>query len=112
MKTLPNTTHQPTKRRRIGSQAHSAEDHRKDNQNKKRTRTPTDNQEPIRDKLFTTITNKVITMMKIKGVRALDELAGPNKGKIRLSERTRKGTTKVSAADQDTGQSESPSYTK
>ena len=54
----------------------------------------------------------MITMMKIKGVRALDELAGPNKGKIRLSERTRKGTTKVSAADQDTGQSESPSYTK
>jgi hypothetical protein len=34
--------------------------------------------------LFTVITNKVITMIKIKGVRALDELAGPNKGKIRL----------------------------
>jgi hypothetical protein len=26
-------------------------------------------------------------MMKIKGVRALDELAGPNKGKIRLLSR-------------------------
>jgi hypothetical protein len=52
-------------------------------------------------------------MMKIKGVRALDELAGPNKGKIRLLSRTRKkNTTKVSAVDQGTGQKESPSYTK
>jgi hypothetical protein len=72
-------------------QSHPAEDHRKDSQNKKRTRTPTDNQEPIRDKLFTAITNKVITMMKIKGVRALDELAGSNKGKIRLLSRHNKG---------------------
>jgi hypothetical protein len=72
----------PTKRSRIGPQSHSAEDHKKDNQNKKRTQTPTDNQEPIQDKLlFTIITNEVITMMKIKGVRALDELAGSNKGK-------------------------------
>jgi hypothetical protein len=51
----------PTKRSRIGPQSHSAEDHRKDSQNKKRTHTPTDNQEPIQDKLFTIITNKVIT---------------------------------------------------
>jgi hypothetical protein len=74
----------------------------------------TDNQEPIRDKLFTVITNKVITMMKIKGVRALDELAGSNKGKIRLLSRAdekKKNTTKDSATDQDTGQNESPSYT-
>jgi hypothetical protein len=66
-----NLTHQystPTKRSRTGPQAHSAEDHRKDSQNKKRTRTPTENQEPIQDKLFSVTTNKVITMMKIKGV--------------------------------------------
>jgi hypothetical protein len=77
----------PTKRSRIGPQSHPAEDHRKDSQNKKRARTPTDNQEPIRDKLFTAITNKVIIMMKIKGARAQDELAGPNKGKIGLLSR-------------------------
>jgi hypothetical protein len=52
-------------------------------------------------------------MLKIKGVRALDELAGLNKGKIRLLSRAdEKNTIKESAADQDTGQSESPSYTK
>jgi hypothetical protein len=51
--------------------------------------------------------------MKIKGVRAPDELAGPNKGKIRLLSRAdEKNTTKESAADQDTGQNESSSYTK
>jgi hypothetical protein len=86
-----NLTHQystPTKRSRTRPQAHSAEDHRKDSQNKKRTRTPTENQEPIQDiKLFSIITNKVITMMKIKGVRALDEITGSNKGKIRLLSR-------------------------
>jgi hypothetical protein len=53
----------------------------------KRTHTPTYNQESIQDKLFTVITSKVITMMKSKGVRALDELAGPNRGKIRLLSR-------------------------
>jgi hypothetical protein len=37
--------------------------------------------------MFTVITNEVITMIKIKGVRALDELAGSNKGKIRLLSR-------------------------
>ena len=86
MKTLPSTTHQP----REAEQDHKHTQQKttgKKNQNKKRTRTMTDNQEPIRDKLFTVITNKVITMMKIKGVRALDELAGSNKGKIRLLSR-------------------------
>jgi hypothetical protein len=103
----------PLRKSRIGPPAHSAEDHRKGIQNKKRTRTSTDNQEPIRDKLFAVITNKVITMLKIKGARAPDELAGPNKGKIRLLSRAdEKSTTKESAMDQDTGQSELPSCTK
>jgi hypothetical protein len=77
----------PVKRSKTRPQAHSAEDHRKSNQNNKRTRTKTDNQEPIRDKLFTTITNKVITMLKYKGMRALDELVGSNKEKNRLLSR-------------------------
>ena len=104
----------PTKRSRIGPQSHPAQDHRKDNQNKKRTHTPTDNQEPIQDKLFTIITKKAITMMKIKGVRALDELAGSNKGKIRLLSRAdEKGyNKKANAMDQDIEQKQSPSYTK
>jgi hypothetical protein len=42
----------------------------------------------MQDKLFTVITAKVITMMKIRGERALDELTGSNKGKIRLLSRT------------------------
>jgi hypothetical protein len=42
----------------------------------------------MQDKLFTIITAKVITMMKIRGGRALDELTRPNKGKIRLLSRT------------------------
>jgi hypothetical protein len=56
--------------------------------------------------------------MKIKGARALDELAGPNNKQrqnptsIFYRERTRKSTTKASAMDQDTEQKESPSYTK
>jgi hypothetical protein len=52
-------------------------------------------------------------MLKNKGVRALDELAGSNKGKIRLLSRAdKKKTIKESATDQDTGQNESSSYTK
>jgi hypothetical protein len=53
-------------------------------------------------------------MMKIKGVRALDELAGPNKGKIRLLSRAdeKKYNKGTSAMDQDTEQRGSSSYTK
>jgi hypothetical protein len=60
----------PTKRSRVGPKAHSAEDHtsKKDSKGKKRSHTAIDNREPVQDKLFTTITNKVITMIKIKGV--------------------------------------------
>jgi hypothetical protein len=47
----------------------------------------TDNQEPTQDKLFAVITNKVAAMPKYKGTRALDELVGSNKGKIRLISR-------------------------
>ena len=72
---------------RVGPESHLAEDHRKDNKSKQRSHIATYNREPIQDKLFTVITNKVTTMIKIKGVRALDELAGSNKGKIRLLSR-------------------------
>jgi hypothetical protein len=48
-----------------------------------------DTQEPIQVKLFTIITDKVITMMKIRCGRALDELTGSNKGKIRLLSRAK-----------------------
>jgi hypothetical protein len=77
----------PNKKSKRGSQPHSAEDHKKNSNNRKRTHAPTDTQEPIQDKLFKIITNKVITMMKVRGGRALDELTGSNKGKIRLLSR-------------------------
>ena len=48
-----------------------------------------DTQEPIQVKLFTIITDKVITMIKIRCGRALDELTGSNKGKIRLLSRAK-----------------------
>jgi hypothetical protein len=70
-------------RSRIEPQPHLADDHKKNRNNRKRTRTQTETQEPAQDKLFTAITNKAITMMKIRGGRALGELTGPNKGKIR-----------------------------
>ena len=66
---------QPRARSRAGPKSHPAEDHRKDSKSKKRSHTATNNREPIQDKLFTIIANKAITMIKIKGVRALDELA-------------------------------------
>jgi hypothetical protein len=61
--------------------------HRQTKNTQMRTREENTQQNPIRDKLFTAITNKVINMLKTKGVRALDELAGSNKGKIRLLSR-------------------------
>ena len=85
----------PTKRSRVGPQSHPAEGHKKDSKNRKITRASTHSQEPIQDKLFTVITNKVIAMMKIKGARALDELTGPNKGKIRLPSRADEKREKV-----------------
>jgi hypothetical protein len=84
----------PTKRSKTRSQAHSAEDHEKSTQKNKRTRATTDNQEPVQDKLFTIITNKVVTMLKYKGSRALDELVGSNKGEIRLISRADEKTYK------------------
>jgi hypothetical protein len=54
----------PTKRSRLGPKSHAAEDHRKDSKSKKRSHTAINNREPIQDKLFTTITNKVNTMIK------------------------------------------------
>jgi hypothetical protein len=53
-------------------------------------------------------------VIKIKGVRALDELTGSNKGKKTdySQERMRKNTTKESAMDQDTEQKELSSYMK
>jgi hypothetical protein len=83
-----NAYNTPNKRNKRGPQPHSAEDHRKTSTNRKRAHTQTDPQEPMQDKLFTIITAKVITMMKIRGGRALDELTRPNKGKIRLLSRT------------------------
>ena len=74
----------PTKRSRVGPKSHPAEGHRKNKKTKKRAHTATDNRKPTQNKPFTIITNKVITTIEIKGVRAPDELAGPNKGKIRL----------------------------
>jgi len=71
----------PTKKSKTISQTHSAEDHKKNNQENKRKRGAT--KEPATDKLFTIITNKVVVMLKYKGARALDELVGSNKGKIR-----------------------------
>jgi hypothetical protein len=69
----------PTKKNKTRSQAHSAEDHKKSNPKSKRTRDTTNNQEPIQDKLFTIITNKVVVMLQYKGARALDELVGSNR---------------------------------
>ena len=75
----------PIKKRKTTSQTHSAEDHKKNNQENKRKRGVT--KKPATDKLFSIITNQVIVMLKHKGTRALDELAGSNKGKIRLMSR-------------------------
>jgi hypothetical protein len=51
----------------------------------------------------------MITMIKIKGVRALDELAGSTRATSDYSrEQTRKGTAKESAMDQDTERKELP----
>jgi hypothetical protein len=86
MKTLPNTAHQ-TKRANEDRNHTQQKTTRKICNNRKRTHAPTDTQEPIQDKLFKIITNKVITMMKVRGGRALDELTGSNKGKIRLLSR-------------------------
>ena len=73
-------------RSRIGPQPHSVDDHKKNRNKRKRTLAQTETQEPAQDKLFTIITNKVITMMKIRGERALhvDKLTGSNTEKIRL----------------------------
>ena len=103
----------PTKKSKTRSQAHPAEDHKKSNQKNKRKRDTANKQEPTQDKLFTIITNKVVTMLKYKGTRALDELVGSNKGKSDLyREQTRRHTRKESAADQYLEQNESTSYTK
>jgi hypothetical protein len=90
----PTQYNTPTKKSKTRSQAHSAEDHKKSNQKNKRTRVTTDNQKPIQDKLFTVVTNKVITMLRYKRTRALDELVGSNKGKIRLISRAYEKTYK------------------
>jgi phosphoribosyl-AMP cyclohydrolase len=92
-KTLLNTTPQP----REAKQDHKRTQQKttnKRNLKTKRTRDTTDNQEPVQDKLFTTTTNKVVTMLKYKGARALDELVGSNKGKIRLISRADEKTYK------------------
>jgi hypothetical protein len=68
-------------RSRIEPQPHLADDHKKNRNNRKRTRTQTETQEPAQDKLFTAITNKAITMMKIRGGRALGELKGQTREK-------------------------------
>ena len=75
----------PIKKRKTTSQTHSAEDHKKNNQENKRKRGVT--KKPATDKLFSIITNQVIVMLKQKGTRALDELAGSYKEKIRLISR-------------------------
>jgi hypothetical protein len=84
----------PAKKSKTTPQTHSAEDHKKNNQENKRKRGATKN--PATDKLyiFSIITNKVITMLKYKGTKALDELAGSNKGKIRLMSRANEKTYK------------------
>jgi hypothetical protein len=58
----------PTKKSKTISQTYSAEDHKKNNQENKRKRGTT--KEPAVDKLFTAITNKVVTMLKYKGASA------------------------------------------
>jgi hypothetical protein len=68
----------PTEISKTRPQAHSAEDHKKSNQENKRKRDTTSKQEPAQDKLFTITTNKVVTMLKYKGARAPDELVGSN----------------------------------
>ena len=62
----------PTKKSKTTSQTHSAEDHKKNNQENKRKRGAT--KKTATDKLFSIITNKVIIMLKYKGTKALDEL--------------------------------------
>ncbi len=82
----------PIKKRKTTSQTHSAEDHKKNIQENKRKRGAT--KKPATDKLFSIITNKVIVLLKYKGTRALDELAGTNKGKIRPMSRAGEKTYK------------------
>jgi hypothetical protein len=82
----------PTKKSKTTPQTHSAEDHKKNNQENKRKRDATKN--PATDKLFSIITNKVVVMLKYKGTKALDELVGSNKGKIRPMSRADEKTHK------------------
>jgi hypothetical protein len=53
-----------------------------------------DEVKPATDKLFSIITNKVIVLLKYKGTKALDELVGLNKGKIRPMSRADEKTYK------------------
>jgi hypothetical protein len=76
-----------TKKSKQRPQTQSAEDYKKNNSDRKRGRTQINTRQPIHDKRFITTTGKVITMVKLRGRKAIDELLGSNRDKVRLISR-------------------------